>query len=260
MWGRFSVNTRGSGPFLCTGGDCVGAATYTRDGPAGVGCPLLPPAEASYRNNSGEEPNYREHAYDGGAPSALHGGKVNLEALEPTTGQPTFSAHLHGVGTYINYYVPEGVQLNGSMKEAEVTGKPDADFQRSVAAMLAGTVRTFSRGGSKLGRTFPDGKHWAGKLESGGYWNNWIVVRTAGQAEQRHQAGYFIADFHWLDDHRIVYGEMPMGWNDDLVIIDVNGRTTQRVTTPGRSEFGVVAPGKIWYKDDQGAHREIEVP
>lgn len=273
---------------------------------------LLPPAEGSYRNDSGEEPSYREHAYDGGAlrlfegqgkeslfaividtgrpgyqafrslkaapgvqlelfdryvviiraaegevPAALQAKKVNLEALKPTLGSPTFAYHLHGVGTIMYFFVPEGVQLNGWEQEAEVVGKSGAELRRSVASMLAGDAAIFSRG-PKVGRLSPDGKRWAGKLELGGYWNNWIVVRTAGQAEQRYQADYFIDDFIWLDDHRLMFLERNSG---TFRFIDANTRSTKLVSLSAQvSRFGSAGGNKFWYEDDTGKVTEIAIP
>lgn len=272
---------------------------------------LLPPAEASYHNKSGEEPTYREYAYDGGAlrlfegagkeslfavlidtgrpgyeafrdmkplpgmqvellgpyvviiraaegdaPPALKAKIVNIEALEPTIGRPTFGYHLHGVGTYMYFYVPEGVQLHGSLTDAEVVGKSGADLRRSVAAMLVGDVDAFARG-PKVGRTSPDGKRWAAKIAFGGYWNNWIIVRTPGQAEQRYQADYFIEDYLWLDDHRILFVE---SMSSAFTVIDVNARSMRPVPVSGSiSEFGPAGAGRFWYKDHEGKIRDIEI-
>lgn len=272
---------------------------------------LLPPAEASYRNNSGEEPSYREHAYDGGAlrlfagqgkeslfavvvdtgrpgyaayrdlkpasgmqverfdryvviiraaegeaPPALQGEKVNLEALQPTLGYPTFSYHLHGVGTMMYFYVREGVQLNGILTEAKMVGKSGAELRRSVASMVAGDAAYFSGGGPELGRLSPDGKRWAGKLALGGYWNNWIVVLSPGQAEQRYQADYFIEDYFWLDNDRVLFAESFSG---NFTVIDTKTRETHPVRVSGNiTKFGPVSANTFWYEDGDGHIREAE--
>ncbi|HWI65427.1 MAG TPA: hypothetical protein VNT75_26645 [Symbiobacteriaceae bacterium] len=278
---------------------------------------LFPAPEGTYKDGSGEEPNWTSYAYDGGALRLFAGGdglfavvvdtrrpgyqafrdlksapgyqveqlatyvvvmkladaatqkkadalrgseKVNLTASAPVIGKPSFSLHYHGVGSYGHYYVPTGLYFMAYQEtEAQATKDSAQKVRKDVASWLVVDAAAFSEA-PPLGRTAPGGKWWAGRLDRGGYWNNWIVVRTAGKAEQRYQAKYFIQDFHWLDDHRIVYGESPMGWNDALVVIDVNTRTTQKVEAPGRNEFGVAGPGKIWFTDTKGARHEVAVP
>ncbi|HWI51203.1 MAG TPA: hypothetical protein VNT01_03560 [Symbiobacteriaceae bacterium] len=276
---------------------------------------LLPSAEEMYRNRSGEEPGYRQFAYDGGALRLFAAAKSDtvfaivadagrpgheafrqlktqpgflvlqgesyttivrttqaglpeippaqsLAELERRLGPPTYQYHLHGVGSYVYMYVPEGLMFVGSPTQVKPGDKSGSALQEGVGAMVASDAKTFTVG-AKSGRTSADGRWWAGKLALGGYWNNWIVVRTPGRAEQRYQASYFIQEFFWLDDHRLVYGEMQIGKEYAIHVIDAAAATHAEIKvqpTGHLSAMGPAGAGKVWYMGDDGIRHEVTIP
>jgi hypothetical protein len=274
----------------------------------------LPAVEQRYQDQSGENPDYRQLAYQGGAlrlyvapggqdvfalvvdtadqnyaafaqlqdgqgyrvyqdgnlvavvrsnpadPSKFTGRSWTLTDLQAQLGAPSYSYHLHGVGDYVYVYAPQGLVFQGTPGSAvPQDGTATAEnVQRGLAKSLTGDLKLVA-GALAKGKRSADGSATAGLMARGGYWDNWIVVKPAGKAEQRYQTGYFVQDYFWLDDHRIVYAEMM---NPTFYVIDINtGSRAAGAKVEGEVQaFGVDTPGKVWYKGPDGARHEVAIP
>lgn len=186
--------------------------------------------------------------------SALGAGARSLDELKAALGAPSYGYHLHGIGTMVYDWVPQALSFEGPPSELKLISRgTPGEFWKGVAGMLAGDLNGIEAALSK-GKPSPDGRYVAGQLSLGGYWDNWIVIRAAGKAEQRYQADYFIVDYHWLDDHTVIYCE-----GSTFRAIDVStGETRIAANVQGfvRS-FGVAGPNKIWYAGDDKVKHEL---
>lgn len=175
-------------------------------------------------------------------------------------GEPTNRWHNHGIGTYTVTYLPQGLMF----EEAEtltLVETPAEDLWRQAAGSLADGPNSIDELLDK-GKPSPDGKFRAGYLEGGGYWSQWIVVRETGKSETLYHAQYFIEDYFWLDNRRLVYGEVQMGRPYLFHVIDV---VAEQELDPVKvedevEEFGPAGGNEIWYTGQDGLRHSVTVP
>lgn len=134
-------------------------------------------------------------------------------------GEPTSRVHNHGIGTYTVTYVPQGLMFEEAERLNLVQISAEEIWRQSAESLVM--VPTNIDEVLAEGKPSPDGKFRAGYLQGGGYWSQWIVVREAGKSETSYNSSYFIEDYFWLDNRRVVYGEVQMGQPYRFHVIDV---------------------------------------
>lgn len=175
-------------------------------------------------------------------------------------GEPTRRVHNHGIGTYTVTYVPQGLMFEESTTlrlhdiPAESIWKDEA---KSLVSIQVSTDETLEQG-----KPSPDGKFRAGYVQGGGYWSQWLVVRETGQIEREYHAGYFIEDYFWLDNRRLIYAEAQVTLPYQFHIIDVvSGKYMDSVEVNEEvTKFGPGPGNKIWYVSKDGKGHEVAVP
>lgn len=192
--------------------------------------------------------------------------RVELASMEWTQaeltawfGEPTHRVHNHGIGTYDVTYVPQGLVFEEA-KTLKLLQTPAEDVWRQEADSLVYGPNSIDEVLVK-GKPSPDGQFQAGYLKGGGYWAQWIVVRETGKSETLYHAEYFIQDYFWLDNRRLVYGEVQMSANYVFHVIDVvTGKVLDSVKVHDEvKEFGTEG-NKIWYTGKDGARHQVTMP
>jgi hypothetical protein len=175
-------------------------------------------------------------------------------------GEPTSRVHNHGIGTYTVTYVPQGLVFEEA-KTLKLSQTPAEDVWRQAAESLVYGPNNIDEILEK-GKPSPDGRFRAGHLEGGGYWSQWIVVRETGKSETSYHAQYFIANYFWLDNRRVVYGEVQIGRPYLFHVIDVVAeKELDSITVDDEvKEFGPAVGNQIWYTGKDGLRHHLTLP
>ncbi|MGE5674960.1 MAG: hypothetical protein ACM3XM_13975, partial [Mycobacterium leprae] len=179
------------------------------------------------------------------------------DELQARLGGPTSRVHNHGVGNYTVTYVPQGLEfvedttLRLGKATAEQIWRQESESRASWPSYVDQIL--------KKGRPSPDGKFVAAYFKGGGYWSQSILVRAEGKSEVEYHANYFIQDYFWLDNRRLVYRESDV--NTFCVIDVVAEKTLEPISVPGQVKaFGPNGNGGLWYADQDGVRHEVKVP
>lgn len=182
--------------------------------------------------------------------------------LTARLGEPTVRSHQHGIGTYMVTYVPEGLVFEEDDTLRLTETAPEQVWEQWATSLAAGPANTdiFLRNG----KTSPDGRFQAAYVDGGGYWSQHILVREDGKGERCYPASYFIENYFWLDNRRLVYGEVQWLPNEPYAfrIVDVVAEQELEplLVDDQVREFGPAGEGRIWYIDAAGARHEVAVP
>lgn len=185
-----------------------------------------------------------------------------LAELTSRLGEATVRSHEHGVGSWVFTYVPEGLVFveDDALRLTETT--PEQVWEQWATALAAGPANTdiFLR----KGKPSPDGRFQAAHVDGGGYWSQHVLVREDGKAERCYHASYFIENYFWLDNRRLVYGEVQLLPSEPYAFHIVDVVTEQELepllVDDQVREFGPAGEGRIWYIDASDVRHEVTVP
>lgn len=182
------------------------------------------------------------------------------DELTARFGEPTSKVHNHGIGTYSVAYVPQGLVFEEAEMLTLVQTPPEAIWRQTAESLVSMTKHIDEI--LAEGKPSPDGKFRAGYLQGGGYWSQFIVVRETGKSETSYHAQYFIEDYFWLDNRRLVYGEVQMGRPYLFRVIDVVAeKELDWVEVDDEvTEFGPAGENQIWYTGEDGSRHYVTVP
>lgn len=183
------------------------------------------------------------------------------EELTARFGEPTSKVHNHGIGTWSVTYVPQGLVFEEEEERLTLVQIPPEQIWRERAESLVYAPNHIDEILAE-GKDSPDGRFRAAYLEGGGYWSQFIVVREIGRSETSYHAQYFIADYFWLDNRRLVYGEVQMGRPYRFHVIDVVAeKELDWVEVEDEvTEFGPAGENQIWYTGEDGSRQYVTVP
>lgn len=181
------------------------------------------------------------------------------DELKARFGEPTHRMHNHGIGTFTVIYVPQGLEFEQADTLKLVKTSADEIWRNEATSHVSSPNYTDQL--LTKGKPSPDGKFQAAYLKGGGYWSQWIVVRPVGRSEITYHANYFIEDYFWLDNRRLVYGEAQMSSNYLFHVIDaVAEKEVPSISVDDEvKQFGVEG-GQIWYIGKDGARHMVTVP
>jgi hypothetical protein len=214
---------------------------------------------------------------------------ITLELLKKLLGDPSYQSHIHGVGATIYTYFPQGLSfITGAYGEINLyplylnKSLPDINDNEAMyyfnqgltyddyKVMLNNMFSSFASDQVKYlakisallenGKKSPDASYTAAILENGGYWDNWILINREGKSELRERASYFISEFEWLDNQRLLY-EDTMG---SFTIVDVELGVQKEIYKldeySNDTKFEITQDKKVKYTDSSGKWQEFKIP
>gem|GEM_PF-4045358 len=182
--------------------------------------------------------------------------------LAARLGEPTVRSHQHGLGTYMVAYVPEGLvfEEDDTLRLTETT--PEQVWEQWATDLAAGPANTDIY--LRNGKASPDGRFQAAHVDGGGYWSQRILVREEGKGARCYPASYFIENYFWLDNRRLLYGEVQLLPNEPYAfhIVDVVAEQELEplLVDDQVRKFGPAGEGRIWYIDAFDVRHEVVVP